>query len=540
MTTNAITEKPNQPADEWQSARELAPSQVHVEEPTVARWAGLIGLTFFAFGALAHLFSHVDWNIRLNTSWGTLLGIAGVALMLYHAASDGDIQVRRLYGVFGFIWLVLAIVISVLPIGGGVGSQLLPWGTVGFVLGLLFLLPFVHHETDPFGVSLTTRILGLTGGLLAVIGLLGGSIGTGLLAWMGVVQPSAIVTYLVPYGLVLALLGLAYLWAFIGLRGGDDLVGYRVGQAMAVAGFVAFLWAFLQWLGPETGYRLGWSGRPTGNYFADAGFLTMLLGLTYTSAAMMLCSDRQLAVLTRRELAGFFYSPIAYLVLIGFFLIATWRYYEFVRGLNELGEQGAGMMHVARFYVLNIFPVVVQILGVPLLTMRLFSEERRSGTYEVLVTAPVSEGPIVLSKFLAVLIVFLVTWLPFGLYMVALRVQAGPFDYHPMLAFGLALVCSGANFVAMGLFFSSLTRNQIASGVLTAGAMGLMIALYFAKAVFTPGSIWPDVIGHVSFIDLWDTTLQGRIPVGDLVLQLSFAAFWLFLTAKVVEARKWS
>src|SRR3954447_7362783 len=107
-------------------------------------------------------------------------------------------------------------------------------------------------------------------------------------------------------------------------------------------------------------------------------------------------------------------------------------------------------------YVFELIPVIVQIFVVPAITMRLLAEEQRTGTLEVLLTAPVNESTVVLSKFLAAWFFYLLLWLPWWLYLIALRYFGGEeFDYRPILSFTVALVATGANFMAMGLFFSS-------------------------------------------------------------------------------------
>ncbi|HTK77576.1 MAG TPA: hypothetical protein VL371_20085, partial [Gemmataceae bacterium] len=155
-------------------------------------------------------------------------------------------------------------------------------------------------------------------------------------------------------------------------------------------------------------------------------------------------------------------------------------------------------------------------------------------------TAPLGEVSVVLSKFFAALIYYLLLWVPWGLFLIELRVDGGkPFDYLPLLSFYGALVCSGAAFVAMGLFFSSLTRNQIIAAVMT--FMGMMFLLiFFLLERLNVGPTLAALFKQLSFIDLWITSLGGKLYIRDVVLQLSVAAFWLYLTVKVLEARKWS
>jgi len=126
-----------------------------------------------------------------------------------------------------------------------------------------------------------------------------------------------------------------------------------------------------------------------------------------------------------------------------------------------------------------------------------------------------------------------------------LRIEGGqPFDYRPLLSFFVALISTGAGFLGMGLFFSSLTRNQIAGAVLTfAGMLGLTM-VFFAKmlieALVSPTSPWVTVLRHMSFIDLWIETLDGILVLKYVIFHISAAILWLFLSVKVLEARRWA
>jgi ABC-type transport system involved in multi-copper enzyme maturation permease subunit len=176
--------------------------------------------------------------------------------------------------------------------------------------------------------------------------------------------------------------------------------------------------------------------------------------------------------------------------------------------------------------------------------MRLLSEEQRTGTLEVLLTAPVNEWSLVLSKFFAALRFFLLVWYPWGLYLVALRVEGGEeFDYRPLLSFAIALTITGALFVAMGLFFSAVTRSQIAAAILTVMGMFVLFGVYLIKfyirGAMSPETAWTTVLTYVSFLDLWQEALQGNVVPRMYLFHLSACVFWLFLTVKVLEARKW-
>jgi ABC-2 type transport system permease protein len=268
----------------------------------------------------------------------------------------------------------------------------------------------------------------------------------------------------------------------------------------------------------------------------------MSLGLLYLSLALGLCSDNRIIVLTRRELAAFFYSPIAYIVLFGLTFVGLCLFYLFIRNVVFYADRGTPLFEpIIQYYIIDFVPVVSVMFVVPMLTMRLLSEERRTGTLEVLLTAPLDEVSIVLSKFIAAWIFFMLLWVPWGLFLISLRVEGGqPFDYRPLLSFGIGLAVSGAGFLSMGLFFSSLTRNQIAAAILTFMGMMLFISIFFVIRVLPPGSAWSTVLTHASFINLWQSNVEGKLVPRDLLFPLSATVLWLFLTVKVLEARKWS
>jgi hypothetical protein len=274
------------------------------------------------------------------------------------------------------------------------------------------------------------------------------------------------------------------------------------------------------------------------------GVLLLGVGLLYVLVSVGLWSDRPVVVMTRRELAAFFYSPMAYFVLFGFSFIAWLQLWMFVRLVtpDEMGRRATVIEPIVREYVWSLFPILANLALVPVLTMRLLSEERRSGTLEVLLTAPVDETQVVLSKFFAAVVMYLVAWLPLGLFLTAIPLGGGPpFDYRPLLSFFVSLVLTGAGFVGMGLFFSSMTRNQIAAAVLTfAGMLGLTAVYVIRHNNFvTPEGGWDLFLGHMSYLDLWISTLEGKIILRDLLFFVSMAILFPFLTVKVLEARKW-
>jgi len=525
MSSKGITETRDDrsPAGGWQAPGESAPSLIRQEEPGFARGVGLLGVFLLVVGALVLIL-----GLRGNPFWTRYMGfsvlglVLGTICLLFHAVSEKEQQLRRLYGLLGALCLVAGVVFMVLPLRG-ISSAWFFYGALALMLGLLFLLSFLRNEEDVAWRTMATRFVGGSGALMSLIGILGST---------------AHREFLAPYGIVLILLGLCYLWSFVALQGTSDKIGYYAGIGIGVLGGLIILSAVLRACF-DRGYLL-----PTGERL-------ILLGIIHVLLSVALISEAPFVVLTRREVSSMFYSPMVYFVLVGFTLIAWLGFSDFIRRVvlvQNMARQMSGQpMYepIIEDYFINWQPVVAVVFMVPVLTMRLLSEERRTATLEVLLTAPVKESTVVLSKFAAALIFFLLAWLPWGLYLVAMRVETGTaFDTRPLDSFFYALVASGAGFLAMGVFFSSLTRNQIAAAVLTGAGMLLMFGLFFAWRQASRDWGQTDtrtlLLAQVSFLNLWIDSLSGKLIPKNLLFHLSAAVFWLFLTVKVLEARKWT
>jgi hypothetical protein len=518
ITTNKQDDR-SRPAS-WQPPRESAPSVMREDEQSFPRTVGMVGAAFVIFGGMALALNLSGRTVRLGVDWSAFCLALGLCGLLFHAAFDRDVQFRRMYMAFAYLLLVVGTFLCLLKYPAGAWGGQFRYGFLCLVLAPIFLLAFLRNETDAFIRNVAELTLGGAGAAMALIGLLGGNIRG---------------EFLLPYGLLLALLGLVYLAAFVGTRGISNDLAYQTSRVMAAMGLLVLLVALLRTFLP---------GTP--GYFLSYGILLLVLGTLYLLTGVGLFSDSPLAVLTRRELGAFFYSPMAYLTLFGFTVAAGLSFWVFLRGLAD--PRNAPVEPIVRSYIFALFPVIVLIFAVPVLTMRLLSEEQRSGTLEVLLTAPVSEPMVVLSKFFAALIGYLVVWLPFGLFLVAIPLAGGnPFDYRPLFSFGLAMLISGAGFISMGLFFSSLTRNQVASGVLTFAGMLALTTVYWAadyvkqarEAAGSTGGGWDVVFNHMSYLELWFNSLEGKVIPRDLLFFVSLTVMCLFLTVKVLESRKW-
>jgi ABC-2 type transport system permease protein len=501
--------------EERGTIRERAPSLLREDEPSFPRIVGMAGLTVALFGVMAISVTASGGKGPFGFGWGSFFLAWGIAGLLFHAAADKELQIRRSYSLLGVVLLIAGVVFSVIKFQEQTGGLFLV-GFVCFVFALLFLLASLRHETEEVWRSRLVIAIGAAGAIAALAAFVGSNIRQ---------------EFLYPYGALLALTGIFYLWAFVGMRGSDSDWGYRTGQAIGVLGALVFLTAFI---------RSFFAG-----YLVPTGFILMCLGLLYLVSSVAICSDRPVVVLTRRELTAFFYSPIAYIVFFALTCSAWVFFWLFLTLVVAAMQQRFPLVEpVIDYYISGVFPVILMIFVVPILTMRLLSEEKRTASLEVLLTAPVNETSVVISKFLASLVFLLLVWLPWGLFLAALRIEQGkPFDFRPLLSFTIATACVGAGFMSMGLFFSSVTRNQIISAVLTFSGMVLLTGLYVIKQYLKDNpaySHWVAVLGHVSYIDFWWDSAKGQLYPRLMIFHLSATVLWLFMTVKVLEARRWS
>ncbi len=315
-------------------------------------------------------------------------------------------------------------------------------------------------------------------------------------------------------------------------RGIADDLGYRAALGMGLLGLAVILLGLFRSLIPASWEDLSAT-------FAPWGVTYCLLGFLYLAVGLGLASDNKIVVMTRRDLASLFYSPAIYLIMVGLTLVGWVFYGNFVliaidRPLEE---------PILLRYFLGFGPVVGVLFLVPVQTMRLLTEERRSGSLEMMLTLPVSEAAVVVSKFLAAFILHMIMWLPWCLYLAALRVGGGTsFDFRPLYSFAIVVAFTGAAFVSMGLFFSSLTKDDLVSAVLTFAGMIGFVGIVFFRGMFeraSPNSPLVPVLRHTDFIELWFQSLNGVLVPKYLLFYLSLTILNLFLTTKVLQARRW-
>lgn len=247
--------------------------------------------------------------------------------------------------------------------------------------------------------------------------------------------------------------------------------------------------------------------------------------------------------IANKELRAYFASPIAY-VVIGFFaLVFGWMYASILGWFVSQGMQaGLGMgpqtlnvnQQMIRPLVLNM--TVVFLFMLPLVTMRTYSEEKRSGTIELLLTSPITDLQIILGKFFGALalyaVMLAVTLVHFGM----LFLYGHP-EWKPLVTAYVGLLLFGGCFISVGLFISSLTKNQIVAGAATFAVFLVLWVIDWIGSALGPTA--EEVLKYLSMTGHLDDFVKGVIDTKHVVYYLSFIVFGLFLTARSVDSERW-
>jgi ABC-2 type transport system permease protein len=248
---------------------------------------------------------------------------------------------------------------------------------------------------------------------------------------------------------------------------------------------------------------------------------------------------RHVPTLFARELGAYFLGPIAYLVLLGFQLIAWLNFWELVDSLSQPQREFSSLRDPMNMYISGSTPFwFAMLFAIPALTMRLFAEERRTGTIEPLLTVPVTESEIVVAKWLAGVVMYLALLVPFALYLPFLYHQAKfYFDVGPLVGLAIGLTTMGMMFVAVGLFFSVLTRNQILAAIWTFVVLFLMVVLSLLMYFYgvRQQSTWAEAARYFSVFYQLQGFGAGRLDFRIIAFHVSVSVFTLFLTVKVLE-----
>lgn len=259
---------------------------------------------------------------------------------------------------------------------------------------------------------------------------------------------------------------------------------------------------------------------------------------------------RQILAIARKEIYVYFTTPIAYVVFFATSFIGAWFFLSLTSEFQRRSLQFAQFQATAMLDRMNLTDMVAAplilnmgvmlIFVVPFLTMRLLAEERRQKTMELLMTAPIRSGEIVLGKFVAALGVLLVVVALVALFPALLnRYSTGAgIEWQTVGTALLGLYLCGAAFIALGLFVSALTESQVVAALLTFFVLMLTWVVGW-KAADVEG-FWQDVFVHLSSVTHLISFARGILALEDVVYFLSLAVLGLFLTHRAVEARRWA
>ncbi|MCP4655944.1 MAG: ABC transporter permease subunit [bacterium] len=237
-----------------------------------------------------------------------------------------------------------------------------------------------------------------------------------------------------------------------------------------------------------------------------------------------------------RELRAYFFSPLAYVVLTFFLLVNGGVFSLIISYLNDPRAAGSATP-LKMFFGDTFFFWVVLLMITPLLTMRLLSEERRSGTIEALMTAPVSEAQVVMGKYLAALAFYVFLWLPTLVYTVIIA-RNSEVDWGPIASGYLGVLGIGGVFLAIGVFGSSFTKNQIVAAVITFAMLLYFFAVAFLDSLVTSDTL-KGILGYMNLLEHMDEFGNGVVDSRRLVYYVTTSALFLFLSSRALAVKKW-
>ncbi len=251
-----------------------------------------------------------------------------------------------------------------------------------------------------------------------------------------------------------------------------------------------------------------------------------------------------------KEMKSYFVSPIAYVVLTVFLVISGYFFYNILSifiersmfAMMQSSQYGGPppSIDVPALVTRNFFGVTstVILFMLPMITMAVFADEKRRGTMELLMTSPITNLQVVLGKFLASLSFFVVMLIPTMLYMGLVVAYSTPrMPLGPLLSGYLGLLLLGGSLIALGVFISSLTENQIVAASITFGAF--LILWVIDLSARSGGSTLQEVLSYLSVLNHFEDFAKGVIDTSSVLVYSSFIFFGLFLTYRSVESLRW-
>ncbi len=247
--------------------------------------------------------------------------------------------------------------------------------------------------------------------------------------------------------------------------------------------------------------------------------------------------------IAHREIKAYFGSPIAYIVMGVFALLFGYFYYILLVFFDRNSMQMAGMggpqtVNINEQMIRPVFlnSSVILLFVLPLITMRTYAEEKRSGTIELLLTAPLTDFQIIMGKFLGAMTLY-AAMLALTLVHIGVLFIFGEPEWLPIATGYLGMLLMGGCFIAVGLLISSLTKNQIVAGMMTFAVFLLLWVINWGSSFAGPTT--QAVLNYLSITGHLDDFTNGVLDTRHLVYYVSFIAFGLFLTARSVDTERW-
>lgn len=240
----------------------------------------------------------------------------------------------------------------------------------------------------------------------------------------------------------------------------------------------------------------------------------------------------------KRELFAFFVTPLAWVLIVAFLVVQGMHFFLLVDHFSLQADLASDETPLSAFFGNTVLFYLVLFLLVPPMTMRLFAEERRSGTIESLMTAPVSSVAVVLAKYLALLTTYVAMWLPTGLYIVILS-RTGELDARTVASAYLGVLLVGAGYLSLGLCASALTRSQFLSLVWTSLVILVLFTLGVGEFIAREGTAMHELCAYVSAWGHMNELASGIVDSRRLVLYGTMVALPLFIATRAVDSWRW-
>lgn len=238
--------------------------------------------------------------------------------------------------------------------------------------------------------------------------------------------------------------------------------------------------------------------------------------------------------IVKKELWQYFFSPIAYIVLASFFLVNSFLFYIILAAMSKAGSPS--LSPIALLFGGTFFFWLLHLIIIPVITMRLVAEERKSGTIETLLTSPLSDFQIVFGKFLSSFIFYFTAWGLTFVYAFILR-SYSEVDWGPILSGYLGVFLLGGLFLSIGLWATIISKNQIVAAIISFSVMTMMVAITFLS--FILGSEKKEFVNYIDLLSIMENFSKGMVDSRNVIYLLSGTILFLALSVKSLEARRW-